>query len=233
MHFRAEFCGQSLGIRRSNVLTALKKWARQLNAFHIEQVNELNEVVTLLRNVLRDRKVLLVVDDIWDKTDGLRFKEFGTTALTFLLTTRFTEIANKLAGTPREIYVLPTLTDEKSMELLAYIAPKASELYKAEFEALVDTLEGLPLALRVAGSLIEQEHELGLDVHQLINELQDKHSTKLMSGQSGTIDEATGTNPTIALLFERSVNTLLPEAQAAFAYLGALHQNQLRLIFQQ
>lgn len=210
----------SLGFQGS-VLTAMKKWARQLNAFHIEQVNELNEVVTLLRNVLSARKVLLVVDDIWNETDGLHFKALATAHTTFLMTTRLTEVANKLAGVPEEIYVLPTLSQEKSLELLGYIAPQTSRQYKTEFAALADTLEGLPLALRVAGSLIEQEHGLGFDVHQLIDELQDKHSKRLMSGQAGTIDEATGTNPTIALLFERSVSTLSPEAQAAFAYLGA------------
>jgi len=201
-------------------LPTLKRWAKQLHIFEIEPMQKLDEVIARLRTALLGREIALIVDDIWTADDGKIFKNLAGPHTTFLMTTRFTDVAIALSDTPNDIYVLPTLTSQKSLEMLQIIAPNACRNHAKKIDTLIEALDGLPLALRIAGNLIEQEEKIGLDVDALIDELVYSHSI-LLEGQSGAIDEATGTSPSFALLMERSVNTLSPVGQKAFAYLGA------------
>ena len=74
-----------------------------------------------------------------------------------------------------------------------------------------------PLALRVAGALIEYEHFLDFNVKQLISDLQENFRSL---DSSDYIDEATGRTATIGMLFRRSILTLPQREQEAFACIG-------------
>lgn len=207
--------------RNGSVFEALRKWGRQLGFYDIQNKTTVPEVVEALRQVLLRKKMLLVVDDIWTEADGQPFINLMGSDVSLVLTTRFTDIANMLAITPRDVYLLPTLSLEESLGLLKLIAPNSTRKYVEKMDMLVTALEGLPLALRVAGRLIEQEEELQLDVPQLIERLSNQYDLIKNMAPADRMDERSGTTVPIEMIFQSSVETLQPEAQQAFIFLGA------------
>ncbi len=208
----------SLG-KDANLFGALKSWLIQVGIYS-SQENTLDELVKRLRAALQGKNVLLIVDDLWTSEHGEIFKRIVTEKNTLLMTTRFTYIAEELSEIPDNIYILDVLSNEDSLKLLRKLAPKAVKKHERSLGNLIKTLEGLPLALRVAGSLLEKEEALGLDVEGLIRELTESYILVKQEAPTAYLDEATGQTPTIALLFQKSVETLQPADQEAFASLG-------------
>lgn len=206
---------------QGDVLQALRSWARQIGAVHIEALQNLEEVVTQMRLALQNKRVLLVIDDVWDEAQGGYFKQLVSDQTTLLFATRFTDVANRLAETPQNVYILPVLTPEQSFEVLSVFAPTASRVYSSELADLVLTLEGLPLALRVAGHLIEDECFMGFDPSALIEALKTDFRGFQDLAPSDRFDEKIGRTPTIGLLFRLSLQTLAFTEQRAFACMGA------------
>ena len=206
---------------QGDVLQALRNWARQIGAVHIEVLQNLEDVVAQMRLALQNRRVLLVIDDVWDETQGGYFKRLGSDQTTLLFATRFTDLAYRLAEVPRNVYILPVLTPEQSFEVLRAFAPYAMQLYSSELADLVLTLEGLPLALRVAGRLIEDECFIGFDAKPLIDALQTDFRGFQDLAPSDRFDEKVGQTPTIGLLFKLSVQTLARSEQRTFTCMGA------------
>ena len=80
-------------------------------------------------------------------------------------------------------------------------------------------LEGLPLALRVAGALFRERYLL-TDLTGLINELEQNFREFQDRAPADRFDEELGQTPTIGLLFRRSIQTLPEREQVAFACVG-------------
>ncbi|MFN8529509.1 MAG: ATP-binding protein [Anaerolineae bacterium] len=203
-----------------NGLQSLRSWARQLNAIHVEQLRSVEEVIEAVRHILQNKQVLLVIDDVWNEEQGNVFKKLASDQTTFLFTTRFTDVALILGEHRENVHLLDVLSPQASLELMALFAPYASQAYPAEMESLVTTLEGLPLALRVSGRLVEDEYFMGFDPTPLITELQTNFRSFQDKAPAERFDEATGQTPTIGLLFRRSIQTLAPADQQAFACVG-------------
>lgn len=209
----------SLG-HNANPFGVLKSWLSQLDIYYSGQDKTLEELIGRVRVALQDKNILLIVDDIWEKEHGEIFKRVATGRNTLLMTTRFTYIAEALAEIPENIYFLDVLSEKNSLELLRKLAPQAVQKHERSLHDLIKTLEGLPLALRVAGSLLEKEQTLGLDVEKLIHDLNDTYLLFKQTAPTSYFNEQTGQTPSIALLFQRSVETLQPTDQEAFADLG-------------
>jgi len=211
----------SLG-KEGDVFTALRKWAEQLGAVHLAQKNDI-DLLDGLRHVLRGKEILLIADDVWTPEMGKTLKKvvnFETNAL--LMTTRFTDVAKILEDQlgENQIYVLEALSEKHSLELLEILAREPVKQYRDKMSDLSTTLEGLPLAIQVAGRLMDFRDKANLDVEPLINELINNYNTLLNEGDPNRVDEETGQTPTIALLFKRSVETLTSDGQLAFVSLG-------------
>ncbi|MBL8131335.1 MAG: hypothetical protein JNL42_05725 [Anaerolineae bacterium] len=205
-----------------DAVNSLRRWARQLGALHIEPIQQPEAVIQEMRFLLQNKRVLLVIDDVWTREQGSLFRSLGSSQTTFLFTTRFTDVARYLAETDENIAFLDVLNAAEAKRLLNLFAGEASQVYAGDIDQLVETLEGLPLALRVAGRLIEQEHRLGFDVRPLLSDLQTNFRGFRDLAPADRFDEATGRTPTIGLLFRRSVQTLPQLDQWAFACIGDL-----------
>ncbi len=205
----------------ANVTDPLKKWGRTLLNYEVQHLSAVEDIIETLRQTIASKKLLLVVDDIWNLPDGQWFRRLLTPRSFLILTTRFTDLAMRLVDEPNDVYFLPELTTEQSLELLRLVAPRASEQYQNRLTTLARTLEGLPLALRVAGRLIEEEERLNLNVEHLIDQLESEFSLIEQDAPSDRMDESTGMTVPIRLIFESSIATLSSEARKAFAYLGA------------
>lgn len=197
-------------------------WAKQLGALHLLQLKTLAELLPGLRAVLAGRDILIIADDIWTAEQGQYVKNVvDLKSNTLLLTTRFTDVANQLKDLPDDVYVLKTLPENHALSLLDRLAPEPVRKHQARMPQLVRVLEGLPLALRVAGPTLQHYHDMHFDVDALLDEFEQDYNRLLGSiAPSDRFDEETGQTPTIELLFERSVATLSPEGRLAFAGLG-------------
>jgi transcriptional regulator with XRE-family HTH domain len=203
----------ALGLR-PNVLACLRAWASALGI--LEHLVDVEQASSRITAVLRDRRVLLIVDDIWDDQD-LTYLKVGGHRCASLLTTRVTAVARKLAA-ERDIYVLPGLDDAAAVELLEALAPKEVTPRRNLALELARALGGSPLGLQVAGRLLRAEGAAGSNIELLVQELR---TTARILREKPPSDVANETNTTVDAVFNRSTDRLDSYARDCFASLGA------------
>lgn len=208
----------SLG-QQPNPLAELSNWGRALGFTDIDISQSVEEASSRLTAALRNRRMLLIVDDVWELEHGLPFKAGGKHC-GMLLTTRLNELARALADSSEAIYKVPILSDDGAFALLQSLAPDAVNQQPKGAVELARDLEGLPLALQVAGRLIQAEATMGWSINDLLEEL--RQGARLLESQAPAdrLEVATQTTPTIAALLQRSVDGLQPDVQEKFAVLG-------------
>lgn len=208
----------SLG-ENPNLLAALKIWGRSLGAdAAMHAITTPDEASRHLTALLQGRRVLLLIDDVWDSSHAALFQISGQTSQT-ILTTRLNEVAQSLAASPDAIFKLPLLTETESLSLLRTLAPQVVDTYRDQALELVRDLEGLPLALQVAGRLLRAEMEMGWGISELLDQLR---SGKSLLDASAPADQSVSgaAPPTVTVLLERSLSRLEDETRTRFALLG-------------
>ena len=202
-----------------SILREISAWADALRLPEAGRGRTPEEISAQLTVTLRDKRVFLIVDDVWDVEHALPFR-VGGQYCAMVMTSRLNDVAMALAPTAGDIYRLPVLSESSSLELLGELTPETLSEHPTEARELVHDLEGLPLALHVAGRLLHSEAHLGWGVHELLNEL--RAGAKLLQAQppSDMISPRHDTSPTIAALLKRSTDLLDAEARYLFACLG-------------
>lgn len=208
----------SLG-EKPDILTEMATWGRALGTEEILKANSIEDAQTILSGLLRNKRILLIIDDVWQTADALPFKVGGIGCAT-LVTTRLDGIASELAPTADSIYRLQVLKDDDALELLRRLAPTAIQDHPKECLVLVKELEGLPLALQVAGRLLHTEANSGFGVEELIEELRAGAKLLASAAPADRIDLVTQTTPTIAALLQKSIDRLDESTKECYAYLG-------------
>lgn len=209
----------SLG-QKVDIFSELVKWARAIGITDFNNVSTPNELRDQIINKLKNKRVLLIVDDVWNSSDAMFFR-VGSQNSSTLITTRIPVVADELAPTETDIYCLPVLSNKASMDLLEKIAPTVVLKYMKECNALATELEGLPLALQVAGKMLNTQCRRGGNVKELIDNILldgDLIKNKAPADRSDLVNQTT---PTIAALLEMSINILDIETRERFAFLGA------------
>lgn len=179
----------------------------------------IEEASAQLAALLRHKQMLLIIDDAWKTSHALPFLVGGPGCAT-LITTRDNSVARSLAPTPGDIYRLDVLSEEKALELLQILAPFVVSKFPEDSLVLVKELEGLPLAIQVAGHLLQAEVGMGFSVVDLLTEL--REGARLLAAQSPSdqTDVTKETPPTVAALLQKSTDHLDPQIRDCFAYLG-------------
>lgn len=205
----------SLGMYTS-LSMGLSVWGRALG---IDNTNnkDIDEVSLQIASALRDRRMLLIIDDVWNSQDAIPFMVGGKECST-IITTRLTSVAREIAPTPNDIYMLSVLSDAESFELLKLLAPTVANEKPNEIHELAQALEGLPLALQVAGRLLSNEATNGFDVNELLEKIQG--GAILLESHAPSSFEYDETTPTISALFKESTDKLDEESRNSFAMLG-------------
>ena len=202
-----------------NLHSEMLTWARALYLTGVDDNANIEDLSTRLSAMLRDKRMLIIIDDAWEAGHASPFKIGGRRCAT-LITTRMNQVAHGLANRPEDIYKIPILTGDAALHLLKTLAPEVVKDSPNESAELVQDLEGLPLALQVAGRLLRAEMAMGWDIKDLIQELRD--GTRLLNAQAPAdrIDLANETTPTIAVLLQRSTDRLDEKSRERFALLG-------------
>lgn len=217
-HFSDGILWASLG-ETPDLLSELAGWANALNLRDASQVRRIDDLSVQLANAVRDRHLLLVIDDVWQIEHVKHFRIGGQNSVT-VITSRLFDLSVALAPTAADVYRLPVLTEDASLELLKKLTPETVADYPEEARQLVKDLEGLPLAIHVAGRLLHAESAMGWGIRELLSEL--KIGTDLLAAQppSDVLVVGRDASPSVAALLHRSTNRLSPMRRQQFALLG-------------
>jgi transcriptional regulator with XRE-family HTH domain len=145
---------------RPNVLWHLNRWGTVLELPVIEAAmeNSLEARADALHTAIGMRRMLLVVDDVWEIEAALPFK-IGGPHCAFLVTTRSPRIALKIAHVG--VHTVPELHDSAGLILLSQLVPDIVTHDKHAAQTLVQIVGGLPLALTLIGKHLYTEAHSG------------------------------------------------------------------------
>ena len=194
-------------------------WADAFKLNEPGRVRKVEEISAQLTAALREKRVLLIVDDVW-QADHLQPFRVGGQLCALVITSRLNDVANALAPTAFDLYRLPVLTDAAGFDLLDKLTPETTAEHPAEARELVRDLEGLPLAIHVAGRLLHSEARLGWGIRELLVELRTGAGLLEAQAPSEMLGAWRDTSPTIAALLKRSTDLLDAETRRRFTYLG-------------
>jgi len=200
-----------------SLISGISIWADALGLSEPARMRKVEELSAQLTSVLRDKRALLIIDDVWQIEHAAPFR-VGGHACAHLITSRLNDVATALAPTAFDLFRLPVLTDQAALELLHKLSPETVSQYPDDARALVRNLEGLPLAIHVAGRLLHSEARLGWGVRELLTELGD--GTGLLGAQAPSDMRMADISPTVAALLKRSTDALDTETRQRFALLG-------------
>lgn len=180
-----------------------------------------DEAAAAVREKLQHRKMLVLVDDVWSVAHAQALRVGGPGSVT-LYTTRLLELAVRLAPSPDAIYRLDGLTQPGAMELLSSHAPRVVRERRRLCEQLIDSVEGLPLALAVAGKMLHREWQSGGDVEELLRRVRDDARGLLSQPvPPDMVDLLDQTTPSVAAVLRRSTVHLPADLKHYFARLGS------------
>lgn len=208
----------SLG-KRPDVHGALVAWARAVGlpaaSSRDESAQELSERLTYL---FRNKRVLFVVDDLWAIED-LSLLRVGGSGSAMLVTTRQASLADEVCFADG-VYHVGILDDAAGLELLETLAPHVVAHHRSACQDVVAELEGLPLAIHVAASLLRAEARRGFGVEDLLSDLR-KSPERLYAAPLPSVF-AGEVAPSVARLLSKSTDLLDDEGRRRFAELGVL-----------
>jgi tetratricopeptide (TPR) repeat protein len=125
--------------------------AMGLHASEVRELPDLKARASQLHSLIGERRLLLIVDDVWDEAAARSF-EIGGAHCGYLFTTRSPKIAAALAG---EFSVgVQELDEIDGLVLLERFVPRKKQQNKDRWRELVGAVGGLPQALVIAGSAL-------------------------------------------------------------------------------
>jgi len=145
-------------------------WGRALGRDDFLRIPTPDEAVEQLAAILQGRKMLLIVDDVWEAGHGALFQKARGINCGLLFTTRLPEVANALAQTERAIYALPVLAVDDALKLMRILAPDVVSRHEKDCLELLNAIEYLPLVIHVAARLLREELRNDWGVEDLIKD---------------------------------------------------------------
>ena len=142
---------------KGDVANALAGWAEALvrhGLLHedIARIRALGERVQVVKDALGPRRLLLVVDDVWEQ-EAATLLRCGGLHCGHLITARDKAIARAFAGV-EHASPLGSLPDSEAIELLTKLAPETCTADPETAHDLVRSVGGSPQALRLIGGYL-------------------------------------------------------------------------------
>jgi NB-ARC domain-containing protein len=201
------------------LMSILAGWGRALGRDDLLRVATPEEAAAQLATTLHRKRMLLIVDDVWEADHGALFQRVRGADCALLITTRMTDVANRLVQTEDAVFNLPVLTEKDAVKLMRILAPAVVDSYENDCMNLVRALECLPLAIHVAARLLRAESKLHWGVAELLKDIFE--GAALIEAEAPP-DRLEGNHiPTVTALLKKSTDVLDEQTRDCFACLGA------------
>ncbi len=151
-HFADGILWVGLGIK-PEIQELLGRWGTLLglSAEEMTGTRHTDEWVRTLRALIGRRRMLLILDDIWNIDDALAFM-IGGPNCAYIITTRFPQVGMQIAA--NQSTVVSELSEEDGVALLTRFVPTLVEQDAATAQRLVQLVGALPLALVLMGKYL-------------------------------------------------------------------------------
>ena len=210
---------------KPDLMTWLATWGDQLG-LDVANYTDVEARSRALGTFLHDRKLLVVLDDVWRESDAAHFLVVSP-GCRIVVTTRDVSVAANLSSGPDTFGAsVEPLSPRVGLRLLREFAAEAVSADPETTEKLVTTLGGLPLSLTLAGQMIAREWSAGLGMQGALDELM---------GTSGQTDQQEGESVQSSLRAMLSVGyDHLPddEVRRVFRQLGVFGGQPLTFAWQ-
>ncbi|GAC1427234.1 MAG: hypothetical protein PVS3B3_03950 [Ktedonobacteraceae bacterium] len=152
-HFQHGILWACVG-RQPSIINLLSNWGVLLKLPPSEMASLSNTTMWAkkLRDMIGERRMLIVLDDVWKIEDAFALK-VGGPHCTYLLTTRFPQLAVQFAA--EDTIIVHELSEDASFVLLKGLAPSVVANDPATARILIRAVDGLPLALTIMGSYLQ------------------------------------------------------------------------------
>ncbi|HLW03631.1 MAG TPA: tetratricopeptide repeat protein [Ktedonobacterales bacterium] len=156
-HFPDGVLWAGLG-NQPNLSALLGAWAEALGIQFagLAKPSDLQAQGQAIQFAIRQRRMLLVIDDAWDAPAALTLKAGGPRCA-HLVTTRLPDVALRLVDEGAQVVRVQELSEADGFAFLARLAPEAVQLEPEEARALVRAVDGLPLALKLMGNYLRTQ----------------------------------------------------------------------------
>ena len=137
----------------------LRLWAQALGIApaRLGQLDGIEEWKRAVAEAIGERRLLLVLDDVWAVKDADEFIELGANCVS-LVTTRLPKVAAALSRQDA-VKEVEELDDTTGLALLDHLAPHAVAAGPDDARELVASVQGLPLALVLMGKFLRRESD--------------------------------------------------------------------------
>ncbi|CAN1333719.1 Disease resistance protein L6 [Linum perenne] len=164
----------------------------------VASIIDINEGKKIIRDSVSQFKVLIVLDDVDEKfksEEVLGDLSKFVSGTRFIITSRDIKILRNLTGDPHNLYEVNGMDKDRSLKLFCKHAFKKDfplPGFEALSKSIVSTTGGLPLSLKVVGSLLFLEEEVvwKAKLEQLRNMPEEEVMSRLMISYSGLGYEA-------------------------------------------
>jgi predicted ATPase len=216
--------------KQPTLVSLFAAWGRRFKSEgeQLARASRLTAAQEDLAELLRNRRMLLILDDVWEVEHVAAFEKVrsGSEGCALVITMRELQPVLGLPGKSEWVYNLPGLTTEGGLELLRELAKSVVDRYPEKCRELVEALKGLPLALQVAGRLLSEKASArsgGLE--ELLSELREGEKLLEAKAPADRMDYEKETIPTVAALLKQSTDRLDTTSRNRFALLGASSKN--------
>jgi tetratricopeptide (TPR) repeat protein len=141
---------------RPDISRHLSRWGMLLGLSSTEVAKEPGNEgwAQALHAAIGKRRIILVIDDVWELESVLALK-VGGPHCALIVTTRFPRIALRFAQ--ESIYTINELSVDDGLALFEQFAPEAIQHESGALRTLVQEVGGLPLALRLMGKHLQTQ----------------------------------------------------------------------------
>lgn len=198
------------------------RWGKLLGISdrHMTHMDSVEKWQEALRAAIGHRRLLLVIDDVWEVAD-LQHLSVGGMNCVFLITTRYHRLAMESLYREYTVHELDVL---QAFQFLQRLVPLAGEVEAHRSERLILTVGGLPLALMIMGRYLRQQAYSGsLHRQRLRNALQDLERAEVrfhLGLVSSSFDEGTDSSMSLFSQIHRSTQLLGEQARRVLAALA-------------
>ncbi len=200
------------------LMSKLIPWGRALGRRDLAQLVTAEEAAAEIARTVNEKRMLLIVDDVWDAGHLTVFQQAMGKQCALLVTTRLPEVADTITHRENQIYSLPVLTEHHAVGLMRILAPALVAQHPQECLALVNDLECLPLALSVAARLLRVESRTEWGITDLLTAI--RAGAAVLEAQAPADRAEGGCIPTVAALLQKSTDLLDEQTRTCFALLG-------------